>query len=62
MRPSIEIRRILEKHADMLKILLPEDEYEGLVRSYVNCSHHQPNERQQKKDLRYLTGVLKLES
>jgi hypothetical protein len=46
----------------MLKILLPEDEYEGLVRSYVNCSHHQPNERQQKKDLRYLTGVLKLES
>ncbi len=60
-KPYKVIRKIIEYHKDTLKTVLPGCIYECLLQSYF-ATNHMPRERKQRKDLRYLREVLKIES
>ena len=60
MKSYKKIRRLIKKSEDILEIVLPENIYRGLLESYFPNNHHEPSERKQRKDLRYLSKVLKV--
>lgn len=56
-----EIRRLLhnDKFRTILEMVVPEEEYRGLIMSYCG-EHNHPSEPKQQKDLALLRKCLKL--